>query len=76
MTRGISVVIALMVLVAAPSASLAASKSKRSNYSDPTKCTGGACTASNPDRVVTRGEGPFFKKKSNKKPSSSSSTNH
>jgi hypothetical protein len=43
--------IALAAIVAAPSASLAASKAKaKDSYRDVTKCEGGACTAVNPDR--------------------------
>jgi hypothetical protein len=41
--------IALAAIVAIPSASFAASKTKDSSR-DVTKCEGGACTAVNPDR--------------------------
>ena len=49
--RKISVVaaIALAAIVAVPSASYATSKNKST---DPATCTGGACTAQNPDRVT------------------------
>jgi hypothetical protein len=49
--RKISVVaaVALVAVVAIPSASFAASKTKDSSR-DVTKCQGGGCTAANPDR--------------------------
>jgi hypothetical protein len=47
----VAAAIALAAIVAAPSASLAASKAKaKDSYRDVTKCEGGACTAVNPDR--------------------------
>jgi hypothetical protein len=50
--RKISVVAAIVLaaIVAIPGASYAASKNKSAN--DPAACTGGACTAQNPDRVT------------------------
>jgi len=50
--RKISVVtaVALAAILAIPSASYAASK--RKSATDPASCTGGACTAQNPDRVT------------------------
>jgi hypothetical protein len=52
MTSKISVLaaIALAAVVTVPSASYAASKHK--SATDPASCTGGACTAQNPDRVT------------------------
>jgi hypothetical protein len=56
MTSKISVLaaIALAAIVAIPGASYAASKHKGSEagLSNPATCTGGACTAQNPDRVT------------------------
>jgi hypothetical protein len=65
---GIAGAVALMAFLAASSASLAAHK--KGTYSDPTQCTGGACTAKNPDRVVNPDTGSYYKKK--KKPSTTS----
>jgi hypothetical protein len=50
--RNISVAaaIALAAIVAVPGASYPASKHK--SATDPANCTGGACTAQNPDRVT------------------------
>lgn len=72
-TMGIAA-IALMAFVAAPSASFAASKHHGGNYSDPTQCTGGACTGANPDRIVNRDTGSYYKKKKKSSSSSSSSS--
>jgi hypothetical protein len=55
-TMFIATAVALVAFAAAPSASFASAKkseaSQRSDFSDPTKCLGGGCTVSNPDREV------------------------
>jgi hypothetical protein len=64
--------VALAALFVAPNSSLAASK--KHNFSDKTQCLGGGCTAENPDR--TRNLYTSFYKKSKKKKSTASTTNH
>ena len=54
---GVAGAVALVAFLAASSPSLAAHK--KGAYDDPTKCTGGSCTAANPDRVVNRDEISF-----------------
>jgi len=65
------VALALVALVAAPSASFAASK--KSEHSDKTKCLGGGCTAQNPDRERDPFQSSYYKKK--KKSTSSKANN-
>jgi hypothetical protein len=62
-----------VALVAAPGASVAASK--RSEYSDKTKCLGGGCTAQNPDRARDPFQSSYYKK-NKKKRSTRSTTNY
>jgi len=69
---GIATAVALVAFLAAPSASFAASK--KSQYSDPAQCTGGACTAANPDRIVNRDTGSYYKKSKKKHSSTSDSS--
>ena len=80
MSLKISVVtaIALAAIVAVPSASFAATKHKGATSSEtgltnPANCTGGGCTAQNPDRVVQPCNGSQCYKRSRKHKSSSSS---
>jgi hypothetical protein len=63
--RKISVVaaIALAAIVAIPGASYAASKK---SSADPASCTGGGCTAQNPDRVTQPCNGASCYKKTRK----------
>jgi hypothetical protein len=67
MTSKISVMaaIALAAIVAVPGASYAASKHKSST--DPASCTGGGCTAQNPDRVTQPCSGASCYKRSSRK---------
>jgi hypothetical protein len=69
--RKISVVaaVALAAIVAIPGASYAASKHK--SATDPASCTGGGCTAQNPDRVTQPCNGASCYKRSRKHKSSS-----
>jgi hypothetical protein len=72
MTSKISVAaaIALAAIIAIPGASYAASKK---SATDPTSCTGGGCTAENPDRVRQPCSGAACYKKTRKhKPASQS----
>jgi hypothetical protein len=76
---GVAAAIALAVVVAAPSASFAASKHKNSSstsnsFNAKDECTGGSCTATNPDRVPNQ-SAQFYKKQKTKKPTSTSSNN-
>jgi hypothetical protein len=73
MISKISVVtaIALAAIVAMPGASYAASKHKSAN--DPASCTGGGCTAQNPDRVTQPCSGSQCYKRTRKHKSSSHS---
>jgi hypothetical protein len=65
---GIAAAVALVAFVAAPSASVAASKSKSANsYRNVHECEGGSCTAVNPDRVPNQ-SAQFYKKQKTKKP--------
>jgi hypothetical protein len=65
---GVVAAIALAAIVAIPSASYAAKKHK--DASDPTQCTGGACTAQNPDRVTQpcNGSNCYKSSRKHKKP--------
>jgi hypothetical protein len=77
MTSKLSVVaaIALAAIVSVPGASYAASKHKSSDtgLTNPATCTGGGCTAQNPDRVVQPCNGSQCYKKTRKhKPASAS----
>ena len=65
--RKISVVaaVALAAIVAVPSASFAASKTK--DASDVTKCHGGACTAVNPDRDPNTSRNSQYYRRTHKK---------
>jgi len=56
--------IALAAMVAIPGASYAASKHK--SATDPASCTGGGCTAQNPDRVTQPCNGANCYKRSRK----------
>jgi hypothetical protein len=58
----VAAAIALAVIVAIPGASYAASKKS----GDPASCTGGACTAENPDRVTQPCNGSNCYKKTRK----------
>jgi len=61
----VAAAIALAAIVAVPSASFAASKSKAKDSSrDVTKCEGGACTAVNPDRdfINTSRNAQFYRR--------------
>jgi hypothetical protein len=49
MKISVAAAIALAAIIAVPGASYAASKK---SATDPATCTGGACTAQNPDRVT------------------------
>jgi hypothetical protein len=64
--------IALAAIVAIPGASYAASKK---SASDPASCTGGACTAQNPDRVTQpcNGSNCYKKTRKHKAPAASPS---
>jgi hypothetical protein len=77
-TMLIATAVALAAFATAPSASFAAAKkseaSQRSDFSDPTKCLGGGCTVSNPDRLVHYDTS--FYKKSKRKPFAASTTNN
>jgi len=66
------IALALVALVAAPSASFAASK--KSEHSDKAKCLGGGCTAQNPDRERDPFQSSYYKK--NKKKKTGSTTNN
>jgi hypothetical protein len=71
--RKISVVaaVALATIVAIPGASYAASKHK--SATDPASCTGGGCTAQNPDRVTQPCSGASCYKRTRKhKPAAAS----
>jgi hypothetical protein len=68
---GVAGAVALVAFLAASSPSLAAHK--KGAYDDPTKCTGGSCTAANPDRVVNRDTGSYYKKKKKHSTTSDSS---
>lgn len=62
--------VALAAMVAIPGASYAASKHKSAN--DPASCTGGGCTAQNPDRVRQPCSGAACYKRSHTKHKTSS----
>jgi hypothetical protein len=68
--------IALAAIVAVPGASYAASKHKSSDgLANPATCTGGGCTAQNPDRVTQPCNGSNCYKRSRKhKPAAASSS--
>jgi len=70
---GIAAAVALVACVAVPNASFAASK--KSEYSDKTKCLGGGCTSENPDRTRNLYTS-FYKKNSKTKKHSHASTNN
>jgi hypothetical protein len=59
----VAAAIALAAIVAIPGASYAASKK---SATDPADCTGGACTAQNPDRVTQPCNGASCYKKTHK----------
>ena len=54
------IALALVALLAAPSASFAASK--KSEHSDKSNCLGGGCTAQNPDRTRDPFQSSYYKK--------------
>jgi hypothetical protein len=65
---GTAAAVALLAFAVAPSDSFAASKTKTGNsYRNVNECTGGACTAVNPDRVPNQ-SAQFYKKQKTKKP--------
>ncbi len=84
MTSKISLAaIALAALIAIPSASYAASQkhkgaaSTETGYTNPTTCTGGACTSQNPDRVRQECSGAScYKRSRTSKHKSSSQSQH
>jgi hypothetical protein len=69
---------ALVAFVAAPTASFAAAKkneaSQKIEFTDPTRCLGGGCTVSNPDRVVNYNTSYYKRPKA--KHGSASATNN
>jgi hypothetical protein len=66
MVTKVGIALALAAFLAVPSA-FAASKAK-SNYSDQTKCEGGACTAANPDRDPNTSSKHQYYRSTHKKP--------
>ena len=63
MVTKIGIALALAAFLAVPSASFAASKTKK----DVTKCEGGACTAVNPDRDPNTSTKSQYYRRSHKK---------
>jgi hypothetical protein len=66
---GIAAAVVIAAFASAPSASFAAAKKEKaahsSSYKDVTQCTGGSCTAVNPERIPN--ESAQFYRRSHKK---------